>query len=461
MNKCSLAKSILTSWKMTDGALNETSELFSWVRNLNKTTYIDIAESVMQEDSFWFYDEDDGCIRNRNKSFFTVTGLEYYVDDELVSSQPIIIQDEIGFLGIIAKEFNGVLYFLMQAKIEPGNLNGIQISPTIQATRSNFTCKHGGRVPLYLDYFNDIRDGIMVVYNQIQSEQGTRFAGKRNRNVIILVEKDIEVYDNFRWMTLGQIKELMREDNLVNMDTRTVLSGLLTVFNGLDGKSLESCFYDKSLYQSIFAPPAYYETVFKLNDYKMYHDVTKKFVPLHELDNWELNNSGVFCKNKADFEVKYYNIEIEGREVRKWEQPLFKAKNEALFVLFTRENNGVKEFLIAISPEIGCFDKVEFGPSLQIMNYKEYNDYNDVLFALFNKYCADRKGIVTDVMLSEEGGRFYYEENRNLIIELDSSDVRDFGECYLWVTYSTLNRLIEANNVLNIQLRNLMSLLPL
>ena len=33
----------------------------------------------------------------------------------------------------------------MQAKIEPGNINKIQLSPTIQATKSNFTQKHGGR----------------------------------------------------------------------------------------------------------------------------------------------------------------------------------------------------------------------------------------------------------------------------------------------------------------------------
>ena len=31
----------------------------------------------------------------------------------------------------------------------------------------------------------------------------------------------------------------------------------------------------------------------------------------------------------------------------------------------------------------------------------------------------------------------------------------------IWVNYATLNKLVESNNVLNIQLRNLMSLIPL
>ena len=48
--------------------------------------------------------------------------------------------------------------------------------------------------------------------------------------------------EDFRWMTLGQIKELMHYDNMVNMDTRTVLSGLkisdyITPFDGLKGMS--------------------------------------------------------------------------------------------------------------------------------------------------------------------------------------------------------------------------------
>ena len=63
--------------------------------------------------------------------------------------------------------------------------------------------------------------------------------------------------------------------------------------------------------------------------------------------------------------------------------------------------------------------------------------------------------------MSEEGGRFYHEENRNLIIEIDTRELSDLNNDYMWVNYATLNKLVESNNVLNIQLRNLMSLIPL
>ncbi|WP_227163911.1 NDP-hexose 2,3-dehydratase family protein, partial [Thomasclavelia ramosa] len=64
--------------------------------------------------------------------------------------------------------------------------------------------------------------------DQIQSEQSARFYRKRNRNMILLLDEneDVIVEKRFKWMTLSQIKELMNYRNLVNMDTRTVLSNL-------------------------------------------------------------------------------------------------------------------------------------------------------------------------------------------------------------------------------------------
>ena len=65
-----------------------------------------------------------------------------------------------------------------------------------------------------------------------------------------------------------------------------------------------------------------------------------------------------------------------------------------------------------------------------------------------------------DVMLSEEGGRCYHEENRNTIFKVNKKDV-EITDKYFWVNYSTLNMLIQVNNCINIQLRNLLSLLKL
>ena len=64
-----------------------------------------------------------------------------------------------------------------------------------------------------------------------------------------------------------------------------------------------------------------------------------------------------------------------------------------------------------------------------------------------------------DVILSEEGGRFYQEQNRNVILELSPEEFRSPPPGYFWADYRLLNLLTQVNNCLNIQLRNLLSLL--
>lgn len=246
---------MLESWSNRAGVVNTTGDLLDWVQQLNETTKVSVRRTSVQEDSFWFYDDYKGEILNRKRSFFSIMGVRYFDNERFVSEQPIILQKEIGYLGIIVKKIDGVLHFLMQAKVEPGNVNCVQISPTIQATKSNFTRAHGGRLPYYFEYFEKAGENGTVLYDQIQSEQGSRFYGKRNRNIILLIEKEIPVYPNYKWMTLGQIKELMKIDNLVNMDTRTVLSGIPFVTCLHDAKVRERAgqfFTDSALMKSVF-----------------------------------------------------------------------------------------------------------------------------------------------------------------------------------------------------------------
>lgn len=460
-----ITEKIIQSWANEQGNINSTEELLNWIKQLNKSTYVNISECSINDSSMWFYDDYNGEVLNRKRSFFSIKGMRYFINNEFITEQPIIIQPEIGYLGIICKVIGGVLNFLMQAKIEPGNVNCVQISPTIQATKSNFMRAHGGKLPQYFECFEKSYR-YNVIYDQIQSEQATRFYKKRNRNMIMLVDGDIEVYPNFKWMTLGQIKKMMEIDNLVNMDTRTVLSGLpfnLELISSSQLEEIQSLFKDKYLYSSIFmAEPAesMMNILKKINNYKMFKNVIVTTVPLNQLVDWNVDEYGITCKKQADFMVRYYDIEISGREVRKWTQPLFKAIGIATFGMITKIEDGTRKFLVKIKPEIGSFDIAEIGPTIQWeATHYLYND--DPIEKLFRKRVEQRKGIITDVVLSEEGGRFYHEQNRNVIIEVPDTDLTDLPMEYAWTDYKTLNYFIQVNNCLNIQLRNLLSLLKI
>lgn len=205
------------------GALHTMEELMDWLKDRKEHQFVSIQKITLEECSPWFFDERSGQIRNDKGTFFQIGGLQAQYPDGKYLRQPIIIQNEIGLLGIICKKINGVWHFLMQAKIEPGNINYVQISPTIQATKSNFTRQHGGRVPAYLEMFTNTRPEDILV-DQIQSEQSSRFLGKRNRNIIIKTDEDLPETPSHRWITFYQLKQFMQYDNLINMDTRTVFS---------------------------------------------------------------------------------------------------------------------------------------------------------------------------------------------------------------------------------------------
>lgn len=454
---------LLQSWKEVDGNVNSLEELIQWINELNMNTYVDIRECSINESTFWFYDDYNGEVLNRKRSFFSVKGMRRFENGHFVCEQPMIIQPEIGYLGIICKEIDGVLNFLMQAKIEPGNINCVQISPTIQATKSNFTRAHGGKLPLYFEYFENANK-YHVIYDQIQSEQAARFYQKRNRNMIMEIDEEIEIYENFRWMTLGQIKCLMQRDNLVNMDTRTVLSGIPLIgdYLSLEDKSLiKSLFGTEELYQSIFNTnpiPGVTQLYQQLNSYKMFQEIETVFVPLNQLVDWSVDDMGIVCQKKASYMVRYYDIDISGREVQHWNQPLFKAIGKATFGLITRKNRGCMEFLVSMRPEIGTFDKIEIGPSIQWE--ASHNEVDDTCVdKFFRNRLSEKKGILFNHLLSEEGGRFYHEQNNNVILDIKENELSEIPEGYFWVSYATLNYMVQINNCLNIQLRNLLSLL--
>lgn len=455
--------SIAQSWTEINHCLYTVTELLEWIRSRNEITAVEIRKISLAECTPWFFDDSEGCIRNDKGSFFTIRGYRQKSSSGEKISQPIIFQDEIGFLGIICKEFDGVMHFLMQAKIEPGNINAIQISPTLQATKSNFMQLHRGAKPPYLDYFINSSKYETVV-DQIQSEQSSRFYKKRNRNVLIRVEEDIPVLPSHRWMTLGQIKRLMTQDNLVNMDTRTVISCI--PYNKLrmseaERDELKQYFKDKALFCSVFEKnlenplPEIYQYI---NDYKMFSDLKSEIVPLQQLKNWELKNRELLCRHPYPFKVVFCDIAIEGREVGHWTQPLFEAQGVAVFGLLCCEKEGALYFVVKAKPEVGCFDGIELGPTVQ-REAVALSQEDDDMTRFFMRRLENQQGVVFDHLLSEEGGRFYHEQNRNVLIRIDERELPTLPEGYFLLDYRTLNEIVQINNVLNIQLRNLLSLL--
>lgn len=435
---------------------NKTEDVLSWIREQNRKITVNVrCMSFADIAPEWQFDA-DGNLRHRTGRFFSIEGIRVRTNYGGVPEweQPIINQPEIGYLGIITKEIDGILYFLLQAKVEPGNVNNVQLSPTLQATKSNYSQVHQGRKPLYLEYFLNAKPE-QVLLDQLQSEQSARFLRKRNRNIIIKVDEEIPVYDNFIWLTLAQIKTLESIDNIVNMDTRTVISGIpLRLEDGAELPNVwcASMLKEEQPYHKLT------EILSWLTSLKCQYDLQVTPIPLSQAGHWHTTDTAIEHENGKFFKVIAAQVEINNREVKTWCQPLIAPAQQGLTAFVVKKINGTYHFLVQGKVESGNFDTVEMAPTVQCItdNYTGKNNQPFVEYVLH----ARPEQIKIDTLQSEEGGRFYQEQNRNLIIEADDTFPTDnLPENYIWVSYQQLMLFLHFNNYLNIQSRSLLSLI--
>lgn len=454
---------IIKSLLQVCNSLHSLNDIKDWIENRNKEILVDVKPipfSLMEQ---WKSDS-DGSLRHVSGRFFSIEGIKVETDYGAIPTwvQPIINQPEVGYLGILTKEFDGVLYFLMQAKIEPGNVNCVQISPTLQATKSNYRQIHQGKKPRYLDFFINATPD-QIILDQLQSEQGGRFLRKRNRNIIIKVEEDIELHEDFRWMTLGQIKELMRYDNLVNMDTRTVLSGLkisdfLSPLDATDslsehGRGLLLSSVTNHCYHSIA------EHLSWLSSLKSKYDLWVSSYPLKDMATWQIRSNEISRSDNKFFKVIGVQVTISSREVSSWCQPLIRPMQQGICAFIIRKVDGIYHFLVQAKLECGNFDVLELAPTVQCLTGNVAESGTALVPFLDDVLNASESQVLYDTLQSEEGGRFYKEQNRNMIVEVDESFSLSLPEHYTWMTLGQIYQFLCFNNYLNIQSRSLIAAL--
>jgi oxidase EvaA len=224
-----LKSELILSSICTSNALHSLDEILQWLKHWRMHTTLKTDKIPINECDKWYTDKKTGSIHHTSSQFFSIVGVRVYSEHrEMIGwDQPILEQPEVGILGIGVKKINGIYHFLMQAKEEPGNIDKVQISPTLQATRSNYTRVHGGSLPDYFNIFFKPKKG-KVHFAKLQSEEGGRFLYKNNLNMLVeLDENEAEKpKERFMYMTLYQLKKLMEHENIVNSCARSVLACL-------------------------------------------------------------------------------------------------------------------------------------------------------------------------------------------------------------------------------------------
>lgn len=467
---------MLKSALAVEEALHPMDEVLAWIDRRRVATSFHVRPIPFSEMKGWSFHPDTGNLKHDSGKFFSIEGIRIQTNWGFVSQwdQPIIVQPEVGFLGILCKEIKGVLHFLLQAKIEPGNIGGVQLAPTLQATKSNYTQVHKGARPRYLEHFQS-SEGSRVHLDVLQSEQGSKYLWKRNRNIILEVDGDVPVGEDYCWMTLGQIGLLLKKDNLVNMDTRTVISCIS--YGSYDCRSLELV---KSV---LFHDPAHAtdqrhmlmsaldgerhkhslpELISWITRMKCRFDLDVLRIPLNEVRGWHRTETCIRHEEGRFFSVIGVEASIGNREISSWCQPLVQSAQVGIIAFLIKSIDGVYHFLVQAKLEAGNLDIIELAPTVQCVN-DNYRSSIPRQKPAFLDYVLQvkREQIWYDAHQSEEGGRFYHEQNRNMIIEVDEGFSLDVPPTYTWMTLNQIKDFIHFNNYFNMEARSLISAIGL
>jgi oxidase EvaA len=460
-----LAARFTASAEATDGFMLPNAEFDSWFAERLSLYQHKIERVRFSALTDWHFVAGTGDLAHVSGRFFSVIGLRIDKDWSVspMAAQPILNQPEIGIVGIIAKEFDGVLHFLMQAKTEPGNVNTLQLSPTVQATRSNYTGVHRGRLTPYIEYFTPSSTSRVLV-DGLQSEQGTWFFRKRNRNMVVEVTGKVESRSEFCWLTLGQLKLLLQRANIVNMNTRSILA-MLPYGTPDDAASLARDDYRGSLLRSLSAGHRPYrplqQALTQLTEAKARNGVNQIRIPLVAVEGWQRTDDEICHEQGEYFKIIAVDVTAAHREVGHWTQPILAPCQSSVSAFLMRRIDGVLHLLAQTRVESGLLDIAELGPTVNYTprKYEGLPMEEGKPPYLDQVTSAPPERIRYDTILSEEGGRLYHAANRYMLIEVSEDFPLDVPGGFTWISTHQATTLLRFSYHLNIQARTLIAAL--
>lgn len=445
----------------------QTNTLIEWLEAHRLSCDMEVEEISWRESQEWVLDE--GRLRHRSGGFFSIVGISVGGQHCIALRQPLIDQPEIGILGFLIQQQEGRLHVLVQAKPEPGNIGLVQAAPSVQATESNYKRLHDGKETPFLDYFTGVRDAA-VHADTLQSEQGTRFLGKYNRNMIVELPGNVVLRQSaaYKWVPIDELCALLVMDFQVNTDARSVLvcaPWSLLVPKGTPfyrwrgqgglGEALLRSYEapDELLVSSDEAVAA------RLRHLRNAFPFAAQVISLAYAEEWTAGRDRVLAGPYGSFEVRHFRVSTSEREVDCWDQPLIASSEEGLAILLAQEINGILHFLFRCRAEIGFTECFQYGPSIQssggVPAIVDGFDHEDEMLEAALQ-CAEP---LFSSLHSDEGGRFYRSISRYSIMLLNSAVVVSTTSSSSWMSLKQIERLSPQQGFFSNEARSLVSML--
>lgn len=436
--------------------------LRDWLEERRAASRLSVRVIPWRECTAWRFER--GRLAHATGGFFSVVGIRAACSVSGLDglAVPIIDQPEVGILGFVVRARGTAHEWLIQAKAEPGNIGAVQLAPTVQATLSNFTRLHGGGATAYLDCFTAPDGGFDVVADSLQSEHGSRFLAKYNRNMTVLAARHgpDPCSADWRWAAAADLRVMLASDFAVNTDARSVLFGSdwrlladgapFSRWRGASG-------WGAGLLASFEVEPdqSDEDAVSWLAARRAAVRFEVDVVPLDSMPEWHVTPDSIARRRDGRVLLRAYEVRANSREVERWDQPLVLSHREEAVALVCQHRGGALRFLLRASAEAGFRERVQLGPTWQSDDLTAGNGAaHQILAALQRGHERDSR------LQSDEGGRFFRSVSRYRIVELPETEAIDLeASGYLWMDLGQIYRLGGVQGMFTNEARSVLSML--
>ena len=146
-------------------------------------------------------------------------------------------------------------------------------------------------------------------------------------------------------------------------------------------------------------------------------------------------------------------VKTNNREVLEWNQPLIEGKNLALAGFLLKKINKTNHYLCRYILKPGL-KKSTITCTVNTSDIKNYKinqalaiDQKNLIKKYFLSNNDAKKKLIYDNIISDEGGRFYHCEIRNIAILLNEKIKIKLPETYFWVSQNQLIDMIKNKKV--------------
>ena len=293
-----------------------------------------------------------------------------------------------------------------------------------------------------IKYLNFFLNKTKCLVNSKQTEQGFRYLFKKNTNILLNINRNINFSKNYKWIQKKHLISMAGKKNILNMDT-------LSVF---------SCSINKNSFDSPI------DSMKQINNWLAYmkkrYYIKVNRIKLSNMKNWVLSNKNIFHKSKSFFSIIGVRVSTKSREVNYWDQPLIKNNNISFAGFLVKKINSTTHYLVRFTLEPG----LKYGSltcTVNTSNVKNYLKNNNLSFKskfiLKNFFFKKNKySVKYDTIQSDEGGRFYQSQIRYMVIQLNDRQKIKIDKNYKWISQNQMVYLIKKG-VLDIEARLLFS----